>query len=194
MCDSTQGSLCQSPMKIHQKYVDTVTCFTKTWTKGHWPLNDLWPHVCWGHKCDSTQGSLYPSPMKIHQSMWIQWSILQNTTYIIHTDGHTYIHTYYVQNEWSHSLFLNKVLARQKVQDQKYSPNCSEISGPNASKMMNLIYLRLYTSFSFLSPFLLYIRVASFPQFGKHRKITEIEYKTENTKNHGKHLFTTQKQ
>ena len=68
------------------KYVDTVTFFSpKTWTKGHWPLDDLWPHVCWGHTCDSTQGSLCPSPMKIHQCMWIQWSILQNITYILRT-------------------------------------------------------------------------------------------------------------
>ena len=65
--------------------------FPKTWTKGHWPLDDLWPHVCWGHMCDSTQGSLCPSPMTIHQCMWIQWSILQNTTYI---HIHTYIHTH----------------------------------------------------------------------------------------------------
>ena len=71
--------------------------FPKTWTKGHWPLDDLWPHVCWGHMCDSTQGSLCPSPMTIHQCMWIQWSILQNTTYI-HT---TYIHTTYIlHTEW----------------------------------------------------------------------------------------------
>ena len=53
------------------KYVDTVTFFAKTWSKGHWLLGDLWPHICWGHMCDSTQGSLCPSPMKIHQSMWI---------------------------------------------------------------------------------------------------------------------------
>ena len=46
---------------------------SKTWTKGHWTLDDLWPQVFWAHMCDSTQGSLYPSPMKIHQSMWIQW-------------------------------------------------------------------------------------------------------------------------
>ena len=59
------------------KYVDTVTPFAKIWTKGHWPLDDLWPHICWGHMCDSTQGSLCPSPMKIHQSMWIQWPFLQ---------------------------------------------------------------------------------------------------------------------
>ena len=127
MCDSTQGSLCPSPMGIHQcmwiqwsilqitkqrslthrwpltphllrsyvwlcpriivsnshentsTYVDTVTFFAKKkkWTKGHGPLDDLWPHICCGHMCDSTQGSLCPSPMKIHQSMWIQWPFLQ---------------------------------------------------------------------------------------------------------------------
>ena len=70
-----------------------MNLFAKTWTKAHWPLDDLWPHICWGHMCDSTQGSLCPSPMGIHQCMWIQWSILQITTYIhiLHT---TYIHTY----------------------------------------------------------------------------------------------------
>ena len=45
--------------------------FQKTWAKGHWPLDDLWSQVCWGHMCHSTQGSLCTSPMKIHQSMWI---------------------------------------------------------------------------------------------------------------------------
>ena len=62
----------------------------------------LW--VCWGHMCDSTQGSLCPSPMTIHQCIWIQWSILQNTTYIHILGLHTYyIHTYtyYIQKiEW----------------------------------------------------------------------------------------------
>ena len=92
------------------KYVDTVTFFPKTWTKGHWPLDDLWLQVCWGHMCDSTQGSLCPSPMGIHERMWIEWSILQkNTTYYI-----LHIYKYYIQNEWSHSLFLNSVQAWQK--------------------------------------------------------------------------------
>ena len=31
------------------KYVDTVTLITKTWTKSHWPLDDLWPHICWDY-------------------------------------------------------------------------------------------------------------------------------------------------
>ena len=97
------------------KYVDTVNLFAKTWTKGHWPLDDLWPHICWGHKCDSTQGSLCPSPMGIHQCMRIQWSILQKLphTYIHILHTHT-TYTYYIQNQWSHSLFLNYVQARQK--------------------------------------------------------------------------------
>ena len=104
------------------KYVDTVNLFAKTWTKGHWPLDDLWPHICWGHMCDCAQGSLCPSPMGIRQCMWIQLSILQklphtyihiHTTYILRT---YYVHTtYYVQNQWSHSLFLNYVQARQKA-------------------------------------------------------------------------------
>ena len=79
------------------KYVDTVTLFAKTWTKGHWPLDDLWPHICWGHMCDSTQRSLCPSPMRIHQCMWIQWSNLQITTYIPHT---TYYIRYILRREW----------------------------------------------------------------------------------------------
>ena len=67
----------QVPWKHIKKYVDTVTLFAKTWTKGQWPVDDLWPRICWGLMCDSTQGSLCPSPMKIHQSMWIQWPFLQ---------------------------------------------------------------------------------------------------------------------
>ena len=100
--------------------------FPKTWTKGHWPLDDLWPHVCWGHMCDSTQGSLCPSPMGIiHQCMWIQWSILQITTYTYIYCTHTCIHTTYIlrslQNEWSNSLLLNSVQARQKSLHTMYS-------------------------------------------------------------------------
>ena len=92
-------------LKIHQSMWIHWPFFPKTWTKGHWPLDDLWPHLCWGHMCDSTQGSLCLSPMTIHQCMWIQWSILQNTTYIhIHTTyilRTYYIHTTYIlRTEW----------------------------------------------------------------------------------------------
>ena len=114
-------------LKIHQSMWIHWPFFPKTWTKGHWPLDDLWPHVCWGHMCDSTQGSLCPSPMTIHQCMWIEWSILQNTTYI-HTPTYIHTHTYYVQNEWSHSLLLNSVQARQKY--GSVTQNFGRLHGP----------------------------------------------------------------
>ena len=76
MCDYPRITVYNSHENT-SKYVDKVTLFAKTWTKGHWPLDDLWPHMRWGHMCDYTQGSLCPIPMKIHQSMWIQWLFLQ---------------------------------------------------------------------------------------------------------------------
>ena len=71
--------------------------FPKTWTKDNWPLDDLWPHDCWGHMCDSTQRSLCPSPMGIHQCMWIQWWILQND-YILRT---TYRMSDHIVSYWT---------------------------------------------------------------------------------------------
>ena len=107
-------------LKIHHSMWIHWPFFPKTWTKGHWPLDDLWPHACWGHMCDSTQESLCPSPMTIHQCMWIVDTVINfaNRKYHIHT--HTYyVHTtYYVHNEWSHSLLLNSVQARQKCLKQ----------------------------------------------------------------------------
>ena len=82
-------------LKIHQSMWIHWPFFPRIWTKGHWPLDYLWPHVCWGHMCDSTQGSLCPSPMTIHQCIWIQWSILQITTYI-----HIHTYTYILHTEW----------------------------------------------------------------------------------------------
>ena len=106
---------CNIRFENTSKYVDTLTLFSKNLNQRSLTLDDLWPHVCWGHMCDSTQGSLCPSPMTIHQCMWIQSSILQNTTYIHDTHTTYILHcTYYVQNEWSHSLLLNSVQARQK--------------------------------------------------------------------------------
>ena len=83
-------------LKIHLSMWIHWPFFPKTWTKGHWPLDDLWSHVCWGHMCDSTRGSLCPSPMTIHQCMWIQWSILQITTYIHFANYHIHTHTTYI--------------------------------------------------------------------------------------------------
>ena len=64
-------------VQVKQKYIKVCgysdPFFAKTWTKDHWPQDDLWPQVCWGHMCDATQGLLCPSQTKIHLSMWIEW-------------------------------------------------------------------------------------------------------------------------
>ena len=96
-----------SHSKSHEnisKYVDTVTLFQNLNKRSLTPRWPLTPHLLRSHVW------LYPriTVSKSHEksSMWIQWSILQNTTYYtyIQTYIHTYIHTYYIQNEWSPSL------------------------------------------------------------------------------------------
>ena len=39
-----------------------------------------------------------------------------------------------------------------------------------------------------------YSKVANFTRYGKHRKITEIDYKTDNTENRKNTIFETKKQ
>ena len=123
-------------MKIYQSMWIQWPFLQKTWTKGHWPLDDLWPHIWWGHMCDSTQGSLCPSSMGIHQCMWIQWSILQITTYM-----HILRTTYHIQNEWSH-LFLNYVQAKQKC--PSYVTRGGQYKRKNERKNSNLEGEKLY--------------------------------------------------
>ena len=72
-----------SPMKICQSMWIQWPFFFKNLNQSS--LTPRWP--------------LTPSLLGIHQCMWIQWLILLNTTYYILT-------THYIQNEWSHSLFL----------------------------------------------------------------------------------------
>ena len=187
MCDSTQGSLCPSPMKILQsmwiqwpflqknlnqrsltprwpltphllrshvwlypriivskshentsKYVDTVNLFAKTWTKGHWPLDDLWPHICWGHRCDSTQGSLCPSPMGIHQCMWIQWSILQKLPHT-YTHIHTHTYTYILRTESVITKSLSELRSGETKIGSYYFNTCELDLFLNYMKM-NVLY------------------------------------------------------
>ena len=72
----------QVPWK-YIKYVDTVILLAKTWTKGHWPLDDLWPHICWGHMCDSTQGIIV-SKYHWNTSMYVD-TVINFANYHIHT-------------------------------------------------------------------------------------------------------------
>ena len=106
-------------LKIHQSMWIHWPFFPKTWTKGRWPLDDLCPHVCWGHS-DSTQGLLCPSPMTIHQCMWIQWSILQNTTYIY------ILHTYYVHTTYRMSDHIVSYWTQFRRDKNEIGSSCSE--------------------------------------------------------------------
>ena len=86
--------------------------FPKTWTKGHWPLDDLWPHVCWGHMCDSTQGSLCPSPMTVHQCIYSDQFCKIPHTY-------TYIHTHTTSRMSDHIVSYWTQFRRDKNLNQR---------------------------------------------------------------------------
>ena len=62
--------------------------FSKTWTKGHWPLDDLWPHICWGHMCELNP-RIIVSKSHGNTSMFVD-TVINFAKYHIHT---TYIHT-----------------------------------------------------------------------------------------------------
>ena len=103
---------CNIRFENTSKYVDTLTLSSKNLNQRsltpRWHLTSclLRSHV-W----------LYPrifvSKSHDNTSMYVD-TVINFAKYHIHT--HTYIlhTTYYVQNEWSHSLLLNSVQARQK--------------------------------------------------------------------------------
>ena len=98
---------CNIRFENTSKYVDTLTLFSKKLNQRsltpRWPLTPclLRSHV-W----------LYPriivSKSHDNTSMYVD-TVINFAKYHIHI-----IRTYYVQNEWSHSLLLNSVEARQK--------------------------------------------------------------------------------
>ena len=89
MCDTTQGSLWLSPMKIHQKYVDTVTFFknlNQRLLTPRWPLTSclLRSHV-WFYSRIIVSKSHGNTAMHVDTSD--QFCKIP----------HTYLHTYYTQ-------------------------------------------------------------------------------------------------
>ena len=107
---------CNIRFENTSKYVDTLTLFPKNLNQRsltpRWPLTPclLRSHV-W----------LYPrfivSKSHDNTSMYVD-TVINFAKYHIHTYTYIlrtyYVHTtYYVQNEWSHSLLLNSVQARQ---------------------------------------------------------------------------------
>ena len=100
------------------KYVDTLTLFSKNLNQRsltpRWPLTPcllrshvwLYPRIIVSKSHDDT--SMYVDTVINFANYHIHtYTYYVHTTYILHT-------TYYVQNEWSHSLLLNSVQARQK--------------------------------------------------------------------------------
>ena len=77
--------------------------FPKTWTKGHWPLDGLWPHVCWGHMCDSTQ-RIIVSKSHDNTSMYVD-TVINFANYHIHTYTY-YIHTTYILRTVVHTTYI----------------------------------------------------------------------------------------
>ena len=140
-------------LKIHQSMWIHRLFFPKTWTQGHWPLDDLWPHVCWGHVCDCTQGSLCPSLMTIHQCMWIQWSILQNTTYI-HILRTYYIHPTYRMSDHIVSYWTQFRRDKNHVVDGRWRLeksvdfHCIHIKWPSGVPMAPCLFSVHFTTFA----------------------------------------------
>ena len=108
---------CNIRFENTSKYVDTLILFSKNLNQRSltpaWPLTPcllrshvwLYPRIIVSKSHDNT--SMYVDTVINFANYHIH-----TYTYYIHT---TYIlRTYYVQNEWSHSLLLNSVQVRQK--------------------------------------------------------------------------------
>ena len=110
---------CNIRFENTSKYVDTLILFSKNLNQRSltptWPLTScllrshvwLYPKIIVSKSHDNT--SMYVDTVINFANYHIHTHILH--TYILHT-------TYYVQNEWSHSLLLNSVQARQKSERQ----------------------------------------------------------------------------
>ena len=112
---------CNIRFENTSKYVDTLTLYSKNLNQRsltpRWPLTPcllrshvwLYPRIIVAKSHDNT-------------SMYVD-TVINFAKYHIHTYTY-YVHTtYYVQNEWSHSLLLNSVQARQKNEMVKIMNN-----------------------------------------------------------------------
>ena len=64
---------------------------------------------------------------------------------IPHTYTYIHTHTYYIQNEWSHSLLLNSVQTRQKsnVQESKWTPSIRAVNvTPITESILTMILVK----------------------------------------------------
>ena len=138
-------------------------------------LEGLWPHVSWGHMHDSIQ-IIVSNSHKIHQNMWVEqplkktfnqrlvtprwpltplllWShvwlypriIVSQVSYLYR---HMYVLEKYIQNEWSHSLFLSLVQEGETDNKGPHENNLGHISGHHfiLTKITNSVLKIHFTS------------------------------------------------
>ena len=134
---------CNITFENISKYVDTLTLFSKNLNQRsltpRWPLTPcllrshmwLYPRIIVSKSHDNT-------------SMYVD-TVINFAKYHIHTYTY-YVHTtYYVQNEWSHSLLLNSVQARQKWLSKWLDKKCIPYS--NTGQVIHTRYTKLVLCF-----------------------------------------------
>ena len=111
---------CNIRFENTSKYLDTLTLFSTNLNQRsltpRWPLTPcllrshvwLYPRIIVSKSHDNS--SMYVDTV----INFANYHIHTHTTYYVHTYTYYVLRTYYVQNEWSHSLLLNSVQARQK--------------------------------------------------------------------------------
>ena len=107
---------CNIRFENTSKYVDTLTFFSKNLNQRS--LTPRWSTF------DPMSVEVTCVTLPKDHCVQVPWQYINVCGYsdqfckIPHT--YTYIHTYYVQNEWSHSLLLNSVQVRQKKSAGQY--------------------------------------------------------------------------
>ena len=124
---------CNIRFEITSKYVDTLILFSKNLNQRSltptWPLTQcllrshvwLYPRIIVSKSHDNT--SMYVDTSD--QFCKLPHTHTTYILYILHTYVTYILRTYYVQNEWSHSLLLNSVQARQKCINWQISQKVS---------------------------------------------------------------------
>ena len=105
-------------LKIHQSMWIYWSFFSKNLNQRS--LTPTWPLIpCLLRSHVWLYPRIIVSKSHDNTSMYVD-TVINLANYHIHT--HVHIHTYYIQNEWSHSLLLNSVQARQKSDPFIYQP------------------------------------------------------------------------
>ena len=126
-------------LKIHQSMWIHWPFFPKTWTKGHWPLDDLWPHVCshvWLYPRIIVSKSHDNTSMYVDSDQFCKIPQLPHTyTYYIHTHTTVQARQKAITYQWklcpSESLHCKFWLpVEQRRKDISQSQQTANANGP----------------------------------------------------------------